>query len=307
MAHTDNDAESGHAGHSPGGESREHRHYTLRSEVPSTVGLVSDAEDFAAMRAYRSFVFDDHPRYLQRMETLLRELAAEGIHVTVGAFRPRVYAEYCEATGQDPDTALARTRYTAEVTACGPTVPYVGQPLDHLVQQLGCETDRRTVMERATDLLVQAGDCADCGREIAQEGFGRASQALMKLIRSAGPGRHHLVCSVPAAHAPLLAALHTDQDGDGRVHLAENDALVFCTVLAVGIVTETPGGVVLRSETAGGPDQVSGWSLRDGWLQPLSEGEVFNAYCTDAESGEPVPPEPGVEYRAGTPLTPPEE
>jgi hypothetical protein len=52
---------------------------------------------------------------------------------------------------------------------------------------------------------------------------------------------------------------------------------------------------------------VCGWRLLDGWLEPLSEGEVFAAYCTDALTGEPVPPERGLEYRAGAVLPRPDE
>jgi hypothetical protein len=103
----------------------------------------------------------------------------------------------------------------------------------------------------------------------------------------------------------LLAALHARCDDQGNVHLAEAEAMVCCTVLAAGMATDNAGGVVLRTTTPDGGEEVRGWSLRDGWLHPLTEAEVFNAYCTDAESGEPVPPEPGVTYRPGTPLTPP--
>ena len=46
-------------------------------------------------------------------------------------------------------------------------------------------------------------------------------------------------------------------------------------------------------------------SLRDGWLHPLTEAEVFNAHCTDAATGEPVPPEPGLTFAPGTDLPPP--
>lgn len=42
-----------------------------------------------------------------------------------------------------------------------------------------------------------------------------------------------------------------------------------------------------------------GWRLARGNLVPLSAGEVFSAYCTDADTGEPVAPEPHVEYCAG--------
>jgi hypothetical protein len=282
----------------------------LRREVPSTVALLAGARDFTAMRGYSSFTFDDHEHYLRQMESLLRSLAAQGIHVAVGRFDPHDYAEYCADTGQDPDSPYARTRYTADVTAGGPTVPYTGQSLDHLVLEITYETDRQATWERATDLLAQAGDCSDCGQDLAHDAFERASQALMALLAAAGPGHHHIVCSVPAGETPLLAALHARCDEEGHlVHFAEAEALVLCTVLAAGFATGSPGGVVLRTGdgngSGSGTDQVRGWKLRDGWLRPLTEAEVFNAYCTDTETGEPVPPEPGVEYCPGTRLPPP--
>lgn len=50
----------------------------LRREVPCVVGLLADERDFTAMRRYRSFAFDDHPKYLRRIDGLLRSLATEG-------------------------------------------------------------------------------------------------------------------------------------------------------------------------------------------------------------------------------------
>ncbi len=58
----------------------------------------------------------------------------------------------------------------------------------------------------------------------------------------------------------------------------------------------------MRSRVEGEPEEVRGWRLRAGRAQPLTAAEVFDAYCTDPVTGEPVAPEPGVEYRAGTPL-----
>jgi hypothetical protein len=292
----------------PRGRGRPPGHGTrrdLRREVPSTVAILTDPHDFAAMRGYRSFIFDDHTHYLRQMEGLLRSLTSQGVHISVGLFDPDEYADYCTDTAQNPDTPATRTRYTAEVTAGGPTVPYGGQPLELLITQLEYETDRQATWDYATDLLSRTGSCSDCGQDIARASFDRASHALMKLIEAAGPGAHHLVCSIPAADAPLLAALHARCDDRGNVHLVEAEALVCCTVLAAGLASDSPGGVVLRTSTPGGHEEVRGWSLHDGWLHPLTEAEVFNAYCTDAESGEPVPPEPGVIYRPGTPLPPP--
>lgn len=77
---------------------------TLRREAPSTIGLLTDEQDFAAMRRYRTFTFDDHTVYLQQVEGLLRTLAAQGMHTTVALFDPEEYAEFCAESGIAPDT-----------------------------------------------------------------------------------------------------------------------------------------------------------------------------------------------------------
>ncbi|MCP3816948.1 hypothetical protein NLX86_01960 [Streptomyces sp. A3M-1-3] len=272
---------------------------TLRREVPSTVGLLADEQDFAAMTRYRTFTFDDHAAYLHQMDGLLRSLAAQGVHTTVALFDPEEFEEFCTDSGLDPDTAASRTRFTAEIAAGGAALRYTGQPIDRLVPLLINEAVRRATWEYATMLLARLGNCADCGEDIGRSAFEQASRVLMRLLEAAGPGTHHLVCSVPAEDEQLLAVLHAERPADGPVRLDDADGLDFVTVLAAGIAVESPGGVVLRTSGPGTGDRVRGWKLDRGRLQPLTAGEVFSAYCTDATTGEPVSPEPGVEYCAG--------
>jgi len=52
----------------------------------------------------------------------------------------------------------------------------------------------------------------------------------------------------------------------------------------------------MRTSAPGTTDRVYGWRLRGEGLAPLTAGEVFDAYCTDIESGDIVSPEPGVDY-----------
>lgn len=148
-------------------------------------------------------------------------------------------------------------------------------------------------------LLAGLGDCADCGQDIGRAAFDRASHLLLRTLETAGPGTHHLVCSTPTENEQLLAALHTERDTTGPAHLDSAEGAEFVTVLAVGIALESHGGVVLRTSAPGTADRVHGWRLTGGSLAPLTAGEVFSAYCTDADTGEPVSPESGVEYCAG--------
>ncbi|MFB4425969.1 hypothetical protein C5F59_033430 [Streptomyces sp. QL37] len=271
----------------------------LRREAPSTVGLLVDPHDFAAMRHYRSFTFEDHAVYLQQVEGLLRTLAAQGTHTTVALFDPEDYAEFCAESGLEPDARTSRSRFVAEVASAGATVAYTGQPIDTLIPLLVSRAVRRATWEYATMLLAGLGDCADCGQDIGRAAFDRASHLLMRLLDTAGPGTHHIVCSMPMEKEQLLAVLHTACDTDGPARLASSEGAEFATVLAVGVALGTQGGVVLRTTTPDAPDRVHGWRLNRGSLLPLTAGEVFNAYCTDADTGEPVSPESGVEYCAG--------
>jgi hypothetical protein len=281
----------------------------LRREAPSTVGLLADAEDFAAMRCYDTFAFDDHPAYLQQIDGLLKTLTAEGVHTTVALFDPEEYADFCEASGLDPDSADSRTRFTADLASAGASVPYGGQPIGHLVPQLINEAVNKATWEYATTLLADLGECAGCGDDIGRSAFARASRTLLHLLEGAGPGIHHLVCSVPTEDEPLLAVLHAERLAGRPARLDHAEGAAFLTVLAAGIAMESPGGLVLRTsagDRAGArADRVHGWKLRGPRLAPLTAGEVFNAYCTDADTGEPVAPESGVEYCAGFAL--PEE
>ena len=278
----------------------------LHREVPSTVALLADEEDFAAMRRYASFVFDDHARYLREVDGLLRTLAAQGVHTTVALFDPVRYEEFCADTRIDPDTPASRTRFTAEVAAVGPAVAYQGQCVDDLIQGLLGAVEQQATWECAAALLARAGACGDCGDDIGRTAFDRASAALRKVLQVVGAGVHHLVCSVLADGATLVAVLRAEATGERPPELDECGAHVFRTVLACGIATRSAGGIVLRTTVPQAPDTVRGWALYDGRLRALSEAEVFTAYCTDAETGEPIPPEHGVEYRAGIPLPPPE-
>lgn len=280
--------------------------HALRREAPTVVALLLDDHDFLAMTDYRSFPFRDYGRYLHHLDGLLRSLHAQGTTIAVTLFDPDRYAHYCADTRRPPDTLATRVRYTAEVTTAGPAIPYTRQPLALLRTQLAREADRHATRDRATDLLAAAGQCPDCPEPFAHCAFDRAAHTLLRLLEAAGPGAHHFVCSLPTGDGPplLAAALITDS-GDGEIHLDDAEAMVLCTVMAAAELTPRPGGLVLRTTDDTGTDTVHGWSLHPEGPHPLTEAEVFDAYCTDPETGEALPPEPDVHYRAGFPLPPP--
>ncbi|UYQ60997.1 hypothetical protein [Streptomyces peucetius] len=275
----------------------------LRREVPSTVGILADEQDFTRMRRYRTFAFDDYPTYLKQCERLLKTLSAQQLHTSVALFDPDEFAEYCAEAGIDADTPAGRSRFTAELAGRGPSVPYTGRPLTGLLPELVNRTVRQATWEYATLLLADLGVCADCGQDIGSAAFERASRILMRLLELAGPGEHHVVCSVPGPDEQLLAVLHAHGGPSSTAQIDATEGTEFVTVLAAGIALEGSGGMVLRTSAPGTPDHLHGWRLHQGRLDPLTAGEVFSAYCTDAATGDPLSPEPGVEYCAGFPVT----
>ncbi|MGW9025960.1 hypothetical protein ACWGQ5_17490 [Streptomyces sp. NPDC055722] len=270
----------------------------LRREIAGTIGLLTDEHDFTAMQRYRTFAFDHHTTYLRQVEALLRTLAEEGSHTAVALFDPEEYAEFCAETGLEPDAQASRTRFTAELAATGPTIPYDGQPLAELLPDLVDEAVRQATWQYATAVLARLGACASCGEDIGRTAFAQATQLLTRILDTAGLGHRHLVCSVSAPAETLLAVLHADEDPDGTTRLDESEALEFTSVLALGIATRSAGGLVMRTTAPDGTDRVYGWRLRGEGLEPLTAGEVFDAYCTDVESGDLVSPESGVDYCA---------
>ncbi|MFJ8148607.1 hypothetical protein ACIQ6R_26635 [Streptomyces sp. NPDC096048] len=270
----------------------------LRREIAGTIGLLTDEHDFRAMRRYRSFTFDDHAAYLHQVEALLRARAAQGTHTTIALFDPEEYADFCSAAGLDPDAPASRTRFTAELAAGGPTVPYEGQPLAELLPALVDEAVRQATWEYASNLLARLGNCATCGEDLGRAAFTRASRLLRRILETAPPGNRHLVCSITGTPETLLSVLHADEDTDGTPHVDEAEALEFTGVLALGLATHSPGGLVMRVSPPSGPDRIHGWRLRGYGLEPLTAGEVFDAYCTDVESGDLISPESNVDYCA---------
>jgi hypothetical protein len=268
----------------------------LRREIAGTIGLLTDEHDFRAMRRYRSFTFADHATYLKQVEDLLKTRASQGGHTTVALFDPLEYAEFCEATGLNPDIPSSRTRFTAELANTGPALPYEGQPLTDLVPALVDEAVRQATWEYATTLLARLGACGSCGEDLGRAAFTRASHLLVQILETAQPGAHHLVCSITSAPETLVAVLHSDESTVGAVQLDEAEALEFTTVLALGIANQSPGGLVMRTTAKGTTDRIYGWRLRGDGLEPLTAGEVFDAYCTDVDSGDLISPESNVDY-----------
>ncbi|CAL9601918.1 hypothetical protein SUDANB121_05470 [Nocardiopsis dassonvillei] len=126
----------------------------------------------------------------------------------------------------------------------------------------------------------------------------RARILLSALLRDL-PGRHHILTLYTGDPVSTSIVLHAGGWDIEHPPVVER----LSTVLATG----RSAAVVLRSFTERVshtlPDGlevpvkvVRGWRIADHTLQPLDEAEMFDAHCTDAASGEPIPPERGVEF-----------
>ncbi|MFJ2745467.1 hypothetical protein ACIO3O_38060 [Streptomyces sp. NPDC087440] len=83
---------------------------------------------------------------------------------------------------------------------------------------------------------------------------------------------------------------------------ADIDSTVDVSVVLSVALAGGNGGMVTRTSWDG-TETVRGWRVTATDVEPLTEAQVFAAYCTDAMTGEPIPPEHGVRYAAGIPLT----
>lgn len=310
---------SGRAGAASGPGSGSHRTSTrgsrratrraLRHESPSVIAVLATEADFTAMQGYASFPFTDHARYLRQVDGWLRARTLRGEHTTIALFAPDLFRAFCSETRLDPDRPTSRARYAAEAATTGPTLRHRPVPLTDLVTLLRSSGERHVTLDRAMTALTTLDTCTACGEGATSTAFGHAGQAIEALLRGARPGRHHLVCSVPLESGSLIAALHmrTAPGAPASPSAEDDDRHALRMVLAVGLAGAHSGGVVLRTTGPDERDTVHGWALRDGWLAPLTEAQVFSAYCTDPDTGEPVSPEPGVEYGAGFPLPHPDD
>ncbi|MGW2612727.1 hypothetical protein ACWC4A_52065 [Streptomyces mirabilis] len=133
--------------------------------------------------------------------------------------------------------------------------------------------------------------------------FETATLAFGALLSTCGPGRHHLTCSATTAPGSYASASVTVEctPADESVENADYEGwLMFCHLLAQTSIAFRDGTIFVRSYTTDSTSVVRGWTITDGWPQPMAAADVFAAYCSDLASGDPIPPQPGTAYQAGT-------
>ncbi|MFJ3714089.1 MULTISPECIES: hypothetical protein [unclassified Streptomyces] len=138
-----------------------------------------------------------------------------------------------------------------------------------------------------------------------QEGMReRAECALAQLVVSLGSGQHYIVLA-HAEHVATACVEIAAHRGEGVAACLGEEADAVADLLARSF-TGAYGGMVVRSRVdVAGREILRGWQIRGDWLFPLTEVELFTAYCTHPKTGKPLSPESDVTYSAGIPLREP--
>lgn len=128
------------------------------------------------------------------------------------------------------------------------------------------------------------------------------SKALVRaLVAPTGTGTKHIL-TVAASASTMSTAIDVGAEGELDIELP-----AVLRELGALLGSRTPMSMVLRTfgediafTLPNGVDipvkTVRCWFVADGVAYPRTEAETFAAFCTDAESGELIPPERGVQY-----------
>ncbi|MFB7649345.1 hypothetical protein ACFC0S_16195 [Streptomyces sp. NPDC056084] len=163
--------------------------------------------------------------------------------------------------------------------------------LEHRI--FGTLDDDHTTNAAAT-LLNATGTCPCCGNNVGWASVTVADRILAALGEDLPGHRHYLAVSFEHADHVQPAGLQLDRI-DGALTADAADTVRFLLALAAAVCQDR-GGLMARSSLVDADDQVRGWRIGGGVATPLDRAEVFNAYCTDATTGEPIPPSPQTEY-----------
>ncbi|TDD91592.1 hypothetical protein E1202_05445 [Saccharopolyspora karakumensis] len=135
----------------------------------------------------------------------------------------------------------------------------------------------------------------------------RARSLLKNAVVFAAPGVHVLtVTGFPDWSVDTLAVL--DHRGELVLDTPEverflDDLLREGTMVSLVLYSLTDE---VAFTDAQGSDflikRVYGWFIEGGTVRPVSAAEAFDIGCVDPDTGEPVPPEPGIYYEDAWPL-----
>jgi hypothetical protein len=260
------------------------------------VALLMDELDLDAMRAYGSFEFSDYDAYLATCERAMRAMRKAG-RIVAETFDPVEYREFCREMELDVDDPGSRARYAALLCEEGDPLPYRGEPIEEFVAALAHRERLRRMFSRAEELLVDVR----VGRVNEAEDY--AADLFLWLLSWGGVGLRVITCHMGDGESDPLEIVAEVEVRPDKTVLYGDASLVLCQMLTLARATGTCGSLIMRSFTrridlsTGWPIKtVCGWSIGNGEISPLSNAEIRAASCLDHRTGDPLPPEPAVEY-----------
>nr|GID83689.1 hypothetical protein Ade03nite_26130 [Actinoplanes derwentensis] len=248
--------------------------------------MVADEATFRQLSAaYASFVWspDQHSEYLDVHDDAIEKSRRDGAVVLVGRFEHADFVDFCAEAGLAPDSAASRSAYAVRAGASAEVKEWDGS---------------------ARDLLLSASLLDSVGTR-AEEAIAAAQQVveeLTDLMLSAPPGPGSVTVTVSAPGDEVTTVLFPWELAGDEMQVSRPFELLF-TAVAAGVVNG--GGLIVRIRTGvdlrGGVAQtrVLGWRLGDHDAAEISDAELFNAFCTDATTGDLLPPEYGTVYGRG--------
>ncbi|MFF7551090.1 hypothetical protein ACFZCU_46970 [Streptomyces canus] len=123
-----------------------------------------------------------------------------------------------------------------------------------------------------------------------------ATDAYLALVDLLEDGDHRVVATASTPQGVLTEGQELTVIGDAVV-LDEAEALRVTVTVAAAMVACSTGSVVVRTSAPNGVESARGWAVRHGWLRPLRAPEIRQAYSVDTETGAPLDPPPGLEFR----------
>ncbi|MFD7055541.1 hypothetical protein ACFWBS_40980 [Streptomyces mirabilis] len=161
-------------------------------------------------------------------------------------------------------------------------------------EDLGIDEMRWTPAPLSEDVTDEATSTA---ADTAHALLDRAADAYLSLLNAVlGDGTHHMVASASTPHGDLTEGQELTVIGDALI-INEAASTRVCAVIAAAMVGCGTGGLVVRTFGPDGSEFVRGWRVRNFWLRPLTAEDIREAYTVDTETGAPMAPEPGLEYR----------
>jgi hypothetical protein len=220
-----------------------------------TVGLLTTAEDFAAMRNYSTFEFTDYQHYLTEHARLLETLHAKGRPVRIGCFDPCDYLHFCSSAGIEPDSAHNRARYVQDVCAGDPQLPdYTGQPLAEIILELEADRRYQNLLGILLDLLEDSVRQEENPLRTMLHAEGHAAGTIAAIVNDAGPGRHLLVLSTAGKSGErAMVTLEFVIVGEELALSKRKVVDALLALYALCYVSQVPATITLRSSLRGDP------------------------------------------------------